>query len=67
MFKRETIERMAGHFENILESIVENRKIKLSEIEMITTDEKNQILFEFNSKKMSVIRKKQYMNYLKNR
>ena len=49
LFKRETIERLALHFENILECIAENPQIQISNIEMLTPQEKSQILFDFNN------------------
>ncbi len=51
LFKRKTIERMAGHFINILGEITANPEQKLSEIEMLSADEKHQVIVEFNSTK----------------
>ncbi|MFZ5985739.1 MAG: condensation domain-containing protein, partial [Bacillota bacterium] len=51
LFKRETIERLACHFEKILEQVAENPDIEISQIEMLTEEEKNQILFDFNNTK----------------
>ncbi|AEY65543.1 non-ribosomal peptide synthetase [Clostridium sp. BNL1100] len=49
LFKRETIESLLLHFQKILESIAENPQILISQIEMLTTQEKSQILFDFNN------------------
>ncbi|MCK4260461.1 MAG: amino acid adenylation domain-containing protein [Halanaerobiales bacterium] len=49
LFKKETIERMSSHFVNILREIVENPKLKIADIEMISEEEKLQILNEFNN------------------
>ena len=49
LFKRETMERLLLHFQNILESIVENPQIQISNIRMLTPQEKSQILFDFNN------------------
>ncbi|WBW95744.1 non-ribosomal peptide synthetase [Oceanirhabdus sp. W0125-5] len=51
LFKKETIERMASHYVEILNSICNNSDIKLSEIEILTYDEKNQIVYDFNNTK----------------
>ena len=51
LFKRETIERIIGHFINILREVVENPEIKLSEIDMLLEDEKSKILVDFNGTK----------------
>ncbi|MCK4258703.1 MAG: amino acid adenylation domain-containing protein [Halanaerobiales bacterium] len=52
MFKEKTIENFYNHYRNILFSIVENVEIKLSDIDMLTDKEKNQILEEFNNIKI---------------
>ncbi|MFC4547675.1 condensation domain-containing protein, partial [Paenactinomyces guangxiensis] len=48
LFKRSTIERMAQHFVHILEQVVDQRDIHLSDIELLTEPEKQQLLAEFN-------------------
>ncbi len=48
LFKQETIERMAGHFANILESVTGNPEVRLAAIEMLSDHEKKQLLYEFN-------------------
>ena len=48
LFKRETIERMVEHFINILKAVATDTKIKLSEIDMLTEEEKHKLLYEFN-------------------
>ncbi|MGL3758799.1 amino acid adenylation domain-containing protein [Bacillus velezensis] len=47
LFTKETIERMAEHFKQIVASICRNPDAKLSEIEMITEAEKQLILHDF--------------------
>ncbi|WP_346868751.1 amino acid adenylation domain-containing protein [Clostridium sp. UBA5119] len=49
LFKKETIERLSSHYIRVLESIVNNIEIKLSEIDLISKAERNQILYEFNN------------------
>ncbi|HEX3043997.1 MAG TPA: amino acid adenylation domain-containing protein, partial [Bacillota bacterium] len=48
LFKRETIERLAGHFINLLERITENPELSLSAIDMLSDQERKQLLYEFN-------------------
>ncbi|WP_336604367.1 amino acid adenylation domain-containing protein, partial [Paenibacillus sp. MMS18-CY102] len=48
LYKRETVERMAQHFKQLIDVIVKDPQTKLSAIEMITPDEKTQILEVFN-------------------
>jgi amino acid adenylation domain-containing protein len=51
LFKKETVERIVEHFKNILKTVVRNTNIKLSEIEMISEEEKNKLLYDFNDTK----------------
>ncbi|OCL27784.1 hypothetical protein U472_04325 [Orenia metallireducens] len=48
LFKQETIERFSNHLINIIKEVVENPEIKLSEIEMISDKEKEELLSKFN-------------------
>ncbi|WP_283591502.1 non-ribosomal peptide synthetase [Clostridium butanoliproducens] len=52
LFKRETVERLSKHYVNILKAVVNNVEIKLSEIDIISKEEKNQLLYDFNSGKV---------------
>ena len=52
LFKRETIERMIEHFTKILEIAADNPEIKLAEIDMLTEEEKKEIIIEFNNTKV---------------
>jgi len=47
LFKRETMERLAGHFLNLLREIVANPYLPISEIDILSKEEKQQILEEF--------------------
>ncbi|WP_054740681.1 non-ribosomal peptide synthetase [Cellulosilyticum ruminicola] len=49
LFKKSTMERMAGHFLNILASICNNTDILLEEIDLLKACERAQILEEFNN------------------
>ncbi|MFB6365310.1 amino acid adenylation domain-containing protein [Paenibacillus elgii] len=48
LYKRETVERMAGHFVRLLGAIADNPQAKLAELEMITPEEAAQLQSEFN-------------------
>jgi tyrocidine synthetase-3 len=49
LFKKESIERMMGHFINVLKQITDNRHIKLGEIDILSMEERAKLLYEFNS------------------
>jgi len=51
IFRRDTIERLSRHFINILQNIVEDVEVKVSEIQMMSEEEKRQILHHFNCTK----------------
>ena len=48
LFNGSTIERMAGHFENLLSAIVENPQQKVSELSLLSEAERHQLLNEWN-------------------
>ena len=49
LFKEETIERFANHFINTLKNILENPEEQISNIDILSEDEKHKILYEFNN------------------
>lgn len=49
IFRQETIWRMVGHFENILNDLVQNPEQCLSKVEMLSMEEKEQILYGFSN------------------
>jgi amino acid adenylation domain-containing protein len=49
LFEQTTIARMAGHFQNLLESIVANSSARLSDLPMLAEAERQQLLFEWNN------------------
>jgi amino acid adenylation domain-containing protein len=49
LFRDETMERFALHYKCILEQIVENPDMKIAEIELLSSDEREQLLFGFNN------------------
>ncbi|MCB9252333.1 MAG: non-ribosomal peptide synthase/polyketide synthase [Flavobacteriales bacterium] len=48
LFKPSTIDRIISHFKNILYEVIRNPKLRVSEIEMLSGQEKDQILNIFN-------------------
>ncbi|NLD48471.1 MAG: amino acid adenylation domain-containing protein, partial [Clostridiaceae bacterium] len=51
LFKKETIENMAGHFIKLLDELTKNPSIELQEINMLQLEERNRILTVFNDTK----------------
>ncbi|MGB7604797.1 MAG: amino acid adenylation domain-containing protein, partial [Lutisporaceae bacterium] len=49
LFNKQIIENMIKHLINILNSIVNNTNLRLSEVEMLSAEEKQQVLVEFNN------------------
>ncbi|WP_291584148.1 amino acid adenylation domain-containing protein [Clostridium sp. UBA6640] len=49
LFRKESIERMTIHFSNILKQIIKNEEIKLKEIDILSEEEKNTIITQFNN------------------
>ncbi|MBT3388620.1 MAG: AMP-binding protein, partial [Desulfobacula sp.] len=48
LLKADTIQRMAGHFETLLQGIVSNPDHKISDLPILTEEEKHKILVEWN-------------------
>ncbi|WP_173696105.1 non-ribosomal peptide synthetase [Clostridium beijerinckii] len=51
LYRRETIESMTNYFVNIIKKVVDNPYIKLRDIDMLSIEEKDKILFKFNNTK----------------
>ena len=49
LFEKETIENLADHFKGIIQTIIENPETTLSQLEIISNEEKSRILYEFNN------------------
>ncbi len=49
LFDAATIARLAGHFQNILEGIVADPSQRLADLAMLTADERQQVLVEWNA------------------
>lgn len=54
LFTVNTAENILKHFENVLKQIVENVNIKISDIEMITDEEREKVLTVFNDTDLEV-------------
>ncbi|KMY31906.1 AMP-binding protein [Lysinibacillus xylanilyticus] len=52
LFNKETIERLGKHFIRILKNVMDNPKLDLNKIDLLTEEEKVQLLYEFNNKKV---------------
>ena len=48
LFNKEFIKNLSNHYLNILEAILNNIDIKISDIDMLSKEEKQKILYEFN-------------------
>ncbi|CAH1206498.1 D-alanine--D-alanyl carrier protein ligase [Paenibacillus plantiphilus] len=53
LYERQTMERLADHFSRLLEQLAANPDMKLADIEMVSVDEKNQLLHVFNDTQAS--------------
>ncbi|MDQ1354938.1 MAG: hypothetical protein QG657_5247 [Acidobacteriota bacterium] len=60
LFREETIRRFAGYFKQIVSVVLDNRNRGISEIHIISLEEKKQILFEFNNTRVPLGREKNY-------
>jgi amino acid adenylation domain-containing protein/non-ribosomal peptide synthase protein (TIGR01720 family) len=50
LFKRTTIERMIGHYKEIINEILKNKEAKINELRIITEAEHKQVINEFNNR-----------------
>jgi amino acid adenylation domain-containing protein len=48
LFERETVERMTSHYENLLESLAADPDLKISDLELLSADERQQITIDWN-------------------
>jgi amino acid adenylation domain-containing protein len=48
LFKRDRIERMLGHFQMLLQSALENPSVRIGDLELLTSEERDRILAEWN-------------------
>ncbi|MHB8063936.1 MAG: AMP-binding protein [Ruminiclostridium sp.] len=52
LFKRETVEKYGEHYIQILKKIMDNKNILISQIDLLSDEEKNHILNDFNNTQM---------------
>ena len=62
IFNEEFIQRLSLHYINILNAILENNEIKIADIDMLSLEEKNQILYNFNNTKVDYPKDKTIIN-----
>ncbi len=48
LFQRSTIKRMAGHFRNVLDAVIKNQDLLISEINMLSRKEEYSLLHNYN-------------------
>jgi amino acid adenylation domain-containing protein len=48
LFARATMERMALHYERLLQSVVQDRHTAITELQMLTTEEADQLIYGYN-------------------
>ena len=48
LFDKTTIERLAGHFETLLQSVARNSEQQLDDVSLLTVEEEHRLLFELN-------------------
>ncbi|SFB48262.1 non-ribosomal peptide synthetase, partial [Clostridium frigidicarnis] len=51
----ETIERLSNHYIKVLETIINNNEIELDSIDLLSDQERNQILYDFNDTEVEYI------------
>ena len=49
IFKEDTIKRLIWHFQRITRAVIKDPTIKLKEIDIVSPEEKNRVLYEFNN------------------
>ena len=48
LFKEKTIQRFAGYFKNLVNAVLADTEKKISEIELLSKEEKDRLLYDFN-------------------
>ncbi|MEW7293169.1 non-ribosomal peptide synthetase/type I polyketide synthase [Aquimarina sp. 2304DJ70-9] len=57
LFKKETIQRFVSYFKNIVSVIIDNHQVLLSDIDIMSQEEKEKVLVEFNTTTVANIEK----------
>ncbi|MCI8482443.1 MAG: amino acid adenylation domain-containing protein [Clostridia bacterium] len=52
LFNEDFIQRLSSHYINIINAVLENANITIDKIDMLSKEEKHQILYDFNNTKM---------------
>jgi amino acid adenylation domain-containing protein len=52
LFKKKTIERLIGYFKKVVTAVVENEDTALRDIDILSEQERNRLLVEFNGRRM---------------
>ena len=60
LFKRETMEELSDHLINLLQEIADNPEIELGEIDILTEEEKEEVLANFNQTQLEYPRDKRW-------
>ncbi|MEP6930174.1 MAG: amino acid adenylation domain-containing protein, partial [Flavobacterium sp.] len=62
IYDEEFIKKFIHHFKNVMESIVENPAQQTKSIEYLTTEEKQEVLFDFNATQVAYPKDKTFVN-----
>lgn len=62
LFEEDFIKRFSSHYINILNAILENCEVRIADIDMLSEEERNQILCDFNNTKLDYPRNKTIVN-----
>ncbi|MCU0290224.1 MAG: condensation domain-containing protein, partial [Acidobacteria bacterium] len=49
VYDRDYVERIAGHFLAVIDQVITNEKMMIRELEILSIEERNEILFDFNN------------------
>jgi amino acid adenylation domain-containing protein len=52
IFKEETIKRLASHFKNVVKAVGRDPSLQLKDIDIVSEEEKQQLIYEFNDTRM---------------
>ena len=58
LFNKDFINRLAKHYLNILQTVIKENDIKIANIDMLSKEEKEQILYDFNNTKVDYLKDK---------
>ncbi|MGD2090215.1 MAG: amino acid adenylation domain-containing protein [Candidatus Aminicenantes bacterium] len=58
VYKREFVERVASHLNQVIDQVLDNAEQSIDEIDILTEQEKNRLLYEFNDTKLDYEKEK---------